>query len=530
MRFGFPGDNLHLENHGVSEESFWPSFTDIMMVIVMVFLLVTVTVLLNNWTLITDLKQSVKEQKEAASLAKAKQQENKNLASNLTQLKQQFVSVKQDKKSKEQQLSQTLTMLATTQANLTVLNKNLQKSETERKQQVKAINSLQATISAQEKSLAAAKELSDKLMSNLSLVNAKKDEQALDGERLRGTLAKWMAEGKVLAEALGEKETELAQSQEEQAQLSEKLAELASESKAQRLKLARLEKSASEYKIKFKSLQDSQGVESNELVTLRKEHEELMLDLEITLKEKEKQSAYVSTLKKSKAELKKILTLLQTERSSLSEKVLQLENQLSSVDENNNEAKKAKSSNDEKLKKLLATINTQTSHIKALEKENKNLSGDITEKLTATEQQLEEIKIQLEVKDEAITVLQKDHEERETQLLSLQGEYDTLDTKYQKLLRPARSSKGKYVVSVLYKKSGKKRIIRLKTNLNGRYKTVSKATLHKELKKLKAEHKNDLYLKIIIPSNSGLLHNEAWKFTSSLQRQYDYYSQSDNSK
>jgi chromosome segregation ATPase len=529
MRFGFPGDNLHLENHGVSEESFWPSFTDIMMVIVMVFLLVTVTVLLNNWTLITDLKQSVKEQKVAASLAKEKQQENKNLASNLTQLKQQFVTVKQDKKSKEQKLSQALAMLASTQTEFAALKQNFQQIEAEKKQQNEAINLLQANVTEKEKSLAAAKELSDKLISNLSLVTAKNDEQALDVERLRGTLAKWMAEGKTLTESLDEKATLLAQSQEEQTQLTDKLIERTNESKAQLLKLSSLEKVATDLQLKLKSLVDNKGAESNELTALKKEHDELMLDLETTLKEKEKQSAYVTTLKKSKAELKKILITLQTERSGLSEKVLQLENQLSSIDKKSKNNKQAKSSNDEKLKKMLATIKTQTSRIEGLENENRRLSGDIAEKLTLTEQQLEDVKVQLEAKDTAITVLQKDHKERETQLLSLQGEYDTLDTKYQKLLLPARSSKGKYVVSVLYKKSGRKRIIRLKANPNGSYKTVSKAKLHKVLTKLKKQHKTDLYIKVIIPNNSGLLHNEAWKFTSGLQRRYDYYSQSDSS-
>ena len=530
MRFGFPGDNLHLENHGVSEESFWPSFTDIMMVIVMVFLLVTVTVLLNNWTLITDLKQSVEEQKVAASLAKSKQQESKNLATNLTQLKQQFVSVKQDKKSKEQKLAQALSLLATTQTDLTGLQKSLQQSETERKQQAEAINSLQKTVAQQEKSLAAAKESSDKLISDLSLVNAEKDEQTLDAQRLRGTLAKWMTEGKILAESLDEKITLLTQSETAQTQLSVKLDAQTTESKAQQLKLASVEKIAADLRTKLKSLQEMKGSESIELSALKNEHHELMLDLETTLKEKEKQIAYVATLKKSKAELKKILTVLQTERSSLSEKVLQLEEQLSSINEISKDDKKVNRSNDEKLKTLLATINEQTSLIDALKEKNKNLSRNIEDKLTDTEQQLEEIQVQLKAKDEAITVLQKDHKERETQLLSLQGEYDSLDTKYQKLLRPARSSKGKYVVSVLYKKSGKKRIIRLKTNPNGSYKTVSKTSLHKALKKLQKKHKNDLYIKVIIPSNSGLLHNEAWKFTSGLQSRYDYYSQSDNSE
>ncbi len=530
MRFGFPGDNLHLENHGVSEESFWPSFTDIMMVIVMVFLLVTVTVLLNNWTLITDLKQSVKEQKEAASIAKAKQQENKNLASNLTHLKQQFVSVTDEKKSKEQKLTQALSMLTAKQAELATVKNSLKQSESNRLQQSEAINALQANLNAKEKSLEAAKELSDKLISNLSLLNKEKDEQVLDAGRLRGALTKWREEGRLMTEALDEKATLLKQSQEEQALIAEKLAVRTNDNEAQLLKLSSVEKVATELKTKLKGLLKSKGAEVNELVELKKEHQELILDLETTLKEKEKQSAYVATLKKSKSELKKILTVLQSERNTLSEKVLQLENKLSSVDKASEADKKSENTKNAALATLQSLKEKHAARINVLEKENKRLSGDIGEQLTETEEQLADLKIQLESKDAVITALQKERVTTETQLLSLKGEYDTLDTKYQKLLRPARSSKGKYVVSVLYKKSGRKRIIRLKINSNGRYKTVSKATLHKELTKLKKKHKTDLYIKVIIPRSSGLLHNEAWKFTSSLQRRYDYYSQPESSK
>lgn len=42
------------------EESFWPSFTDVMMVITMIFLIVTVAVVLTNTRLLDDLRHSVK--------------------------------------------------------------------------------------------------------------------------------------------------------------------------------------------------------------------------------------------------------------------------------------------------------------------------------------------------------------------------------------------------------------------------------------------------------------------------------------
>ena len=84
MNYGYPGANSKFENHNVSEESFWPSFTDIMMVIVMVFLLVTVAVILNNWALISKLTTSIEAQEAATNLADNRQEKNINLENKLS--------------------------------------------------------------------------------------------------------------------------------------------------------------------------------------------------------------------------------------------------------------------------------------------------------------------------------------------------------------------------------------------------------------------------------------------------------------
>jgi hypothetical protein len=93
MSFGFPGANTSFENHNVSEESFWPSFTDIMMVIVMIFLLVAVSVILNNYQLVENLKKSMQAQQIASSIAEDTQVENSSLEERLLRLKQQLAFV-----------------------------------------------------------------------------------------------------------------------------------------------------------------------------------------------------------------------------------------------------------------------------------------------------------------------------------------------------------------------------------------------------------------------------------------------------
>jgi len=54
---------------------------------------------------------------------------------------------------------------------------------------------------------------------------------------------------------------------------------------------------------------------------------------------------------------------------------------------------------------------------------------------------------------------------------------------------------------------------------------LSLAEVETRLDKLKLQYGNDLYIKIIIPEDSGLTYSEAWDFMRSLLVKYDYYYQ-----
>ena len=111
------------------------------------------------------------------------------------------------------------------------------------------------------------------------------------------------------------------------------------------------------------------------------------------------------------------------------------------------------------------------------------------------------------------------------QLLTLKGEYETVKSKYEELIKPARSAKGKYIAEVYYIKEGASDIIRFRQPGQPEYERVSLAEVESLLAELKAEKGQDLYVKIIIPENSGLTYNEAWNFMRNLLVKYDYYYQ-----
>ena len=113
----------------------------------------------------------------------------------------------------------------------------------------------------------------------------------------------------------------------------------------------------------------------------------------------------------------------------------------------------------------------------------------------------------------------------EQQLLSIQNEYSELQIKYDKLFQPARSAQGKHVVTVRYWKEGKLYHLRIKDLDEEDYRVVSREELHRQLAVLKEKYKNQLYVKLIIPDDSGLSYNEAWSFTVEMLDKYDYYHQ-----
>ena len=111
------------------------------------------------------------------------------------------------------------------------------------------------------------------------------------------------------------------------------------------------------------------------------------------------------------------------------------------------------------------------------------------------------------------------------QLLTLKGDYETVKSKYEELIKPARSAKGKKIARVYYVKGESGNVIRFRAPGETEYSRLSLAEVEKRLGRLKDQFGKDLYVQIIIPQDSGLTYNEAWEFMRNLLVKYDYYYQ-----
>jgi len=179
-----------------------------------------------------------------------------------------------------------------------------------------------------------------------------------------------------------------------------------------------------------------------------------------------------------------------------------------------------------RLSELTVARDTALNEKRELEKNQAELTATLHQReneLQKRQQELLTQQQQYQLKLTEIATIKASSQTQQSRLGRLESEYASLQTKYNKLIRPARSSLGKYVVMVRYRKQGGQLDIGIKLSADSAYAHVSGIELQKRLAQLQKQHGKKLYVRIIFPDNSGLSYTEAWKLTESLLRKYDYY-------
>jgi len=177
------------------------------------------------------------------------------------------------------------------------------------------------------------------------------------------------------------------------------------------------------------------------------------------------------------------------------------------------------------LKSSLSAI-TQARDVALAEKQVVDQKqAELAAALALRAKELAEQQQQYQLKIEELGKLKSSSDTQLARLKRLEMDYANLETKYNRLIRPARSPLGKIVVLVRYRKVAGKLNIEVKGPADSDYQTVSGTELHKRLSRMQQKHGKKLYVRIIFPDDSGLSYTEAWNLTESLLRLYDYYYQ-----
>ena len=178
--------------------------------------------------------------------------------------------------------------------------------------------------------------------------------------------------------------------------------------------------------------------------------------------------------------------------------------------------------------RITASLQQSQREVRLAEDRFRQLSdahATLEQRLQETLAEVQQLEQARDAQSEEMAGLKQKYAVSEQQFAMLQGDFDDLEVKYNKLIKPARSAKGKHVVSVRYWKEGKYYQIRMKDMDDESYQTVTRKQLHQRLDELKEKYAGKLYVKVIIPDDSGLSYNEAWSFTYNTLKEYDYYHQ-----
>jgi chromosome segregation ATPase len=248
---------------------------------------------------------------------------------------------------------------------------------------------------------------------------------------------------------------------------------------------------------------------------------ELLDQLRNSMAAEEQAVKIIDDTSKENATLEEQLAQAQNEVSMLRMQLMQASEKANTLNvelENKDKQIVIVLSDNEQLKNSLSRNENQiaslSSQISAMESNLAQLNIDVAQKETALEEERQKI-----------IIITQERDTQSRQLTSLEDDFGSLKVKYDKLIKPARTAKGKYVVSVNYERVDGKERIRFKDSGDENYTVVTEKQLNSKLSKLKQKYPKKLYIKIVIPKESGLTYNEAWTFMKDLLDKYDYYAE-----
>lgn len=255
---------------------------------------------------------------------------------------------------------------------------------------------------------------------------------------------------------------------------------------------------------------------------------ELVHELRDTIKAEHEAQEFIQATTESNNTLSEQLTDTEYQLSQLRMQMMRIEEESSKKSQQLNERNRQLQASRNQIEMLTIRIDEATSmqqqttnHLARMQE----LSKVQQQQLYSAQQQRSTLEEQLQDKVIELDKVQQARITSESLTDELQDSYNNLELKYNKLIKPARTAKGRYVVEVRYEKRGKHYHIQYKDPSDKNYTKVSRKELEIHLAELKKKYSAGLYIKIIIPSKSGLSYNEAWRFTSEILAEYDYYGQ-----
>ena len=483
----------------------WPSFTDIMTVVVLIFLVALVIILMRNTELVGQLRESVSQTETMTTQRSDMEMRIATLGDEVVRLRSVLAQTEAERSAaeetivlKEGEISALLNDVGALQkvrealaSEKAGLAEELAAVEDERQQlttEKAALSEELAGVTSEREQLSEEKTalLATQQKLEDSLTSLEQDQAALQGvkESLQAEVAGLIATRQQLTT--------------EKAALSEELAGVIAQSQNQLEQLAASEGVREQLSLDLTSL-------NNALSELQSEQRRLILASQAQAEDQVTVVQARDTLLRDRDALAEQVNALEVTRSALRTEVSALRNEMAGL------------------------VRTSVSTELALEEsrlEGEELTARLTEtalEYKLTKEELAYLRAQYADEVEAFSnereLLVAAHK---TELDILRERHSDLESKYNRLVRPARSTVGRFVVEVHFRKEGDSYRYALRP-VSGVETPVTEAELYQQLTALKARYGDKLYTKVML--DNSLSHGEAWRFTSKIHNRYDYYYQ-----
>ncbi|MDX8408886.1 MAG: hypothetical protein R8J84_02395 [Mariprofundales bacterium] len=254
---------------------------------------------------------------------------------------------------------------------------------------------------------------------------------------------------------------------------------------------------------------------------------DLVTQLQSALKEAQQATQQIATTSSANQDLMAQLAQREHDLEMLRAQMMDLSGQKQRLEQQQLKLRHQHDALTAKNQRDLTQLASQTQQIATMQAAEKAKEDTYQQQLAAMQALSEQQQIthQKEMAQQSDIVKQLQSQASQQLLLQrqLKESYSELDAKYRRLIRPARSSLGKVVVTVRYqRRDGALQMAIQLPDKNG-FHQVGSVKLHQQLAQLKEKLGSKLYVRILFPEDSGLSYNEAWRITESLLRLYDYY-------
>ena len=304
-------------------------------------------------------------------------------------------------------------------------------------------------------------------------------------------------------------------------------------------RLIQIEASLSATESEKDVLETDLGVALERLSALLLEQQSLTTNIEKAVREQEQLQQTNTLLEQQKATAQSEISTLTASEQTLSQEIKSLIVQLSVLKLESSEQIANLADDKTALHETIDAASLQLAEVRLALEQSRAQNATLTQQVTELETLGQDSEQKYRVASEDIlalaalikqrvaenAALQAQAAASAQQFRSLQEEYDALDETYRDLIRPARSAAGKQVATVWIEKSATGLQYKMTQPDQTEPQIVSVQQMHQTLQTLKEKFSNLLYIKIIIPKNSGLSYDEAADATQDVLQKYDYYFQ-----